>query len=168
MKPWLVLTLLLSSSAHAGQDPSFFKSRASDLKTGYAIQILKPIPRHNNGCSTVFRGGTVKETCDGNFGLDPAKYGGMLTYCKWDLYTVYTGDDSKEWQEPYFTSETVAITNSVNAWKVKNERETIYGRIRKTESIKDRHIRIHFKNSNLGPLVCYPGMLLSYRKNSGY
>jgi hypothetical protein len=168
MKTKILLSLFFCSLAHAATDPAFFKLRASDLKSGYAIKILKPIPRHNDGCDTVFKKGEVLDTCDGNFGLDPEKYGAVITFCRWDLYTVYHGDDQKEWSEPYFTPSLVPIQNSVNVWKVKNERETIYSRIRGTEAIKDRHISIRFQNPNLGELVCYPGMTKAYRKNSDY
>lgn len=149
-------------------EPNFLKLRANELKNGYAIKLLKPIPRHNNGCDTVFRNGKALETCDGNFGFDPHRYGGILTFCHWDLHTVYRGNNENEWSTPFFTSQAIAIRDARDEWKASNENEMMYRRIQNVVTIQDRHVSIHFDHPDLGELNCYPGYLKTYQKNSDY
>jgi len=162
---FILVSILGGGSAVWAAEPAFAHLRADELKNGYGIRLIRPIPRHDNGCSTVFRNGKVLKSCDGNFGFDPANYGGIMTFCRWDLNTVDHGS-RKTWAEPYFTSGVIPITEAEDVWNVRDDYQTIYSRIRSQETIHDRHIRIRFASSDLGELVCYAGYLNSYRKNA--
>jgi hypothetical protein len=168
--PLLFVTSVEASSSQA-EEIALPDRRASELAKGYAFKILKPIPRHNNGCDTVFRNGKALDSCDGNFGMDPEIYGGAVTFCKWNFYTVYDpnhSDEKQKWSVPFSSDEVIRIRSATDEWKVENVRETIYGRLRHVESVKNRHIQIQFSHSEVGQFICYAGYLKQFRKNSDY
>lgn len=133
---------------------------ASTLKKGYAIRLLKPLPRRNSGCETIFRNGKVLESCEPNYGFDPAIEGVIRNYCEWNLNTHYQKNNQAKWLEPYFNPDLIAITNAKVGHGHKNEYRSMIQRARNVEYIIYRWIELEFNDqitgSKLGSLKCYP------------
>ena len=133
---------------------------ASVLKKGYFIRLLKPLPRRNSGCETIFRSGEVLESCDPNYGIDPSVDGVVRNYCEWNLHTHFQKNNSAEWLEPYFNPNLIVISNAKVGYGHHDENRTYIQKLRNIENIIYRWIEIEFKDqitgSKLGSLKCYP------------
>jgi hypothetical protein len=139
---------------------------ATSLKSGYAIRLLKPLPRRNSGCKSLFRNGEVLETCDSNYGLDPKIDGVFRTYCEWNLNSHKQKDNSAEWLESYFNPNPIEITNAKVGYNVTGNFGTIWDKFKGAEEITLRWIEVDFNDqisgSKLGSLKCYPSQLRAY------
>ena len=158
------LQFAFSTFAHAGSIDLGLE--ASALKSGYAIRLLRPLPRRNSGCETIFRNGEVLETCDPNYGFDPAIEGVFRTYCEWNLNTHYQKNNPSKWLEPYSNPDLITITDAKVGFSNHDEYRTYLHRIRKKVYITYRWIELQFNDgisgTKLGSLKCYPSQAYEY------
>ncbi len=142
------------------------KLEASALKDGYAIRILKPLPRRNSGCETIFRSGKVLDSCEANYGVDPVIDGVVRNFCEWNLHSHYQKNNSSRFLEPYFSPNLITITNAKVGFGYHDEYRTLIHKFQKKEYITYRWIELEFNDqitgSNLGSLKCYPSQVYEY------
>lgn len=162
----IVFALQIVVSAFAQASSIDLGLEASSLKNGYAIRLLKPLPRRNSGCETIFRSGRVLETCDPNYGFDPAIEGVFRTYCEWNLNTHYQKNNSSKWLEPYTNPDLIEITDAKVGFSNYDEYRTYLQKLGKRVYITYRWIELEFKDgitgSKLGSLKCYPSQAYEY------
>ncbi len=145
---------------------------ASTLKNGYAIRILKPLPRRNSGCDTIFRSGKVLDSCEPNYGVDPAIEGVVRNYCEWNLNTHYQKHNPAKWLESYDHAKLISIANARVGFVQQDEYQTLFHRFQKKEYITYRWIELEFNDqisgSKLGTLKCYPSQVYEYDPRREY
>ena len=133
---------------------------ATALSRGYAIHLLKPLPRRNSGCETLFRDGEVLNSCDPNNGFDPEIEGVLRTYCEWNLNSHYQQDNASKWLEPYFNPDLISITDAKVGFELNQDYDKFMDRFSHQKSIKLRWIEIDLNDqitgSKLGALKCFP------------
>lgn len=139
---------------------------ASTLKSGYAIRLLKPLPRRNSGCDTIFRSGKVLNSCEPNYGFDPAIEGVIRNYCEWNLNTHYQKNNSAPWLESYFNSNLITISDAKIGFSNHDEYRTYIHKFKMKEYITYRWIELVFNDgisgTKLGSLKCYPSQAYEY------
>lgn len=164
-----VFTLQLAFSSFAQSSPVDFGLEASTLKKGYAIRLLKPLPRRNSGCDTIFRSGKVLDSCEPNYGFDPAIEGVFRNYCEWNLNTHYQKNNSAKWLEPYSNPDLIEIADAKIGFSHHDEYRTYIHKLRNKEYITVRWIELIFNDrisgSKLGSLKCYPSQAYEYYPN---
>ena len=162
----LVLFLQIAQFQVAQASDGFRKLEASTLKNGYSIRLLKPLPRRNSGCDTIFRGGEVLDSCEPNYGVDPAIEGVVRNYCEWNLHTHYQKDNASKWLESYSNSNPIVISDAKVGYGHHDEYQTLIHRLRNIEYITYRWVELEFKDqitgSKLGSLMCYPSQAYEY------
>ena len=152
-----VLPLAQSAEVDLSQEASFLNPNSQQ---SYAIQLIKPLPRRNSGCETIFKKGEALDSCDPNYGLDPEKDGVFRTYCEWNLNSHYQKENQSHWLESYENPDPIAITSAVVGYHLNGTYSTVWHQLRGAEKIKSRWIEISFNDqitgSVLGSLKCYP------------